>query len=399
MKIERVEIAANKMMLRKPFKIALGVITEVSNLTIKVITDTGDFGIGEATPEPLVTGETLEGCEAALKLLADALTGEDPRQLSRIHSIMNQCMKGNGSAKAALDMACYDLLGKSTGLPLYQLLGGQDNQVETDMTISIDTPEVMAENAQLFVEQGFTALKIKVGLDEKDDIERVKQIRAAVGPAIELRIDANQGWRAKQAIKMIEQLQKYDIAFCEQPRPIELADGYQDALPLPLFNSCSHFKQQIDFLKAEKYHTLTLEEVKDYYLQKKALPEKAVLLTFDDCYQSMREYAYPLLKEAGFKATAFVVSGWLFAEPSPYKPAVSKTLSRSELNEMSDVFEYANHTTHFHERKGMMGRSMWEPAEKFAADFMIFMIVGRQEIGVWVGDNEQKKIIRIRENL
>ena len=166
MKIERVEIAANKMMLRKPFKIALGVITEVSNLTIKVITDTGDFGIGEATPEPLVTGETLEGCEAALKLLADALTGEDPRQLSRIHSIMNQCMKGNGSAKAALDMACYDLLGKSTGLPLYQLLGGQDNQVETDMTISIDTPEVMAENAQLFVEQGFTALKIKVGLDE-----------------------------------------------------------------------------------------------------------------------------------------------------------------------------------------------------------------------------------------
>ena len=96
---------------------------------------------------------------------------------------------------------------------MYQLLGGQDNQVETDMTISIDTPEVMAENAQLFVEQGFTALKIKVGLDEKDDIERVKQIRAAVGPAIELRIDANQGWRAKQAIKMIEQLQKYDIAF------------------------------------------------------------------------------------------------------------------------------------------------------------------------------------------
>ncbi len=161
-----------------------------------------------------MTGETLEGCEAALKLLADALTGEDPRQLSRIHSIMNQCMKGNGSAKSSsrygFAMIYWE---KVQDFLLYQLLGGQDNQVETDMTISIDTPEVMAENAQLFVEQGFTALKIKVGLDEKDDIERVKQIRAAVGPAIELRIDANQGWRAKQAIKMIEQLQKYDIAF------------------------------------------------------------------------------------------------------------------------------------------------------------------------------------------
>ena len=82
----------------------------------------------------------------------------------------------------------------------------------------------------------------------------------------------------------------------------------------------------------------------------------------------MREYAYPLLKEAGFKATAFVVSGWLFAEPSPYKPAVSKTLSRSELNEMSDVLNTPIIRLTSHERKGMMGRSMWEPAEKFAAD-------------------------------
>jgi L-alanine-DL-glutamate epimerase-like enolase superfamily enzyme len=225
MKIEKIEVAANKITLRKPFKIALGVITEVSNLTITVVTDTGEVGIGEATPEPLVTGETLEGCEAALNLLETALIGEDPRQLSRIHGLMNQCMKGNGSAKAAIDMACYDLLGKSTGLPLYQLLGGQDNQVETDMTISIDTPEVMAQNAQQYVEQGFSALKVKVGLDEKDDIERVKQIRAAVGSAIELRIDANQGWQAKQAVKMIEQLQKYDIAFFEQPTQASDVDG------------------------------------------------------------------------------------------------------------------------------------------------------------------------------
>ncbi|MBR8699826.1 polysaccharide deacetylase family protein [Enterococcus casseliflavus] len=146
----------------------------------------------------------------------------------------------------------------------------------------------------------------------------------------------------------------------DQVRPIKVADGYQDALPLPLFNSTSHFKQQIDFFKAENYHTLTLAEVKDFYFRQQPLPEKSVLLTFDDCYQSMKEYAYPLLKEAGFKATAFVVTGWLFDAPQPYEPEVSRTLSNAELAEMSDVFEYANHTDHFHERKDQHGRSMWK---------------------------------------
>jgi len=154
----------------------------------------------------------------------------------------------------------------------------------------------------------------------------------------------------------------------DQVRPIKVADGYQDALPLPLFNSTSHFKQQIDFLKAENYHTLTLAEVKDFYFRQQPLPEKSVLLTFDDCYQSMKEYAYPLLKEAGFKATAFVVTGWLFDAPQPYEPEVSRTLSSAELAEMSDVFEYANHTDHFHERKDQQGRSMWETPAAFSQD-------------------------------
>jgi peptidoglycan/xylan/chitin deacetylase (PgdA/CDA1 family) len=186
----------------------------------------------------------------------------------------------------------------------------------------------------------------------------------------------------------------------DQPRPIDVADGYQDALPLPLFNSCSHFKQQIDFLKAEKYHTLTLQEVKDYYYQKQPLPEKSVLLTFDDCYQSMKEYAYPILKEAGFKATAFVVSGWLFSEPSSYQPEVSKTLSLAELSDMEDVFEYANHTSHFHERKGTMGRSMWEPADKFAFDLVCCnQIVAIQDVFAYpFGFYDQKTIKTLEEN-
>ncbi|WP_430611374.1 polysaccharide deacetylase family protein [Enterococcus sp. DIV0876] len=154
----------------------------------------------------------------------------------------------------------------------------------------------------------------------------------------------------------------------DHPRPIAVADGYQDAMPLPLFNSTSHFKQQLAFLKAENYHTLTLDEVKAYLFAQQPIPEKSVLLTFDDCYQSMKEYAYPLLKEAGFHASVFVVTGWLFDQPRPYDPDYSQTLSQTELLAMTDVFEYANHTHHFHERKGLKSRSMWEKPTDFATD-------------------------------
>lgn len=159
--------------------------------------------------------------------------------------------------------------------------------------------------------------------------------------------------------------------FSEQVRPIQVADGYQDALPLPLFNSLSHFKQQIAFLKAENYHTLSLAEVKAFYTEQKPLPEKSILITFDDCYQSMKKYAYPILKEAGFQAVAFVVSGWLFSEASPYNQEKSQTLSFEELAEMTDVFAYANHTAHFHERRGTVeSKSMWSTAEAFKKDLL-----------------------------
>nr|WP_249274550.1 polysaccharide deacetylase family protein [Enterococcus sp. 9E7_DIV0242] len=156
-----------------------------------------------------------------------------------------------------------------------------------------------------------------------------------------------------------------------QQRPIVVADGYEDALPLPLFDSLPLFKEQINYLKQEGFHSLRISEVRAFYEKGEPLPEKSVLLTFDDCYQSMKEYAYPILKEAGFQATVFVAAGWLFQTPSVYQPEVSKVLSQQELTEMIDVFEYANHTTHFHERRGTtQSRPMWESPERFKEDIL-----------------------------
>lgn len=157
-----------------------------------------------------------------------------------------------------------------------------------------------------------------------------------------------------------------------QQRPIVVADGYEDALPLPLFDSLPLFQEQINYLKQEGFHSLSISEVRAFYEQGQPLPEKSVLLTFDDCYQSLKEYAYPVLKAAGFQATVFVAAGWLFEKPSSYQPEVSRVLSQQELAEMKDVFEYANHTTHFHERRGTtQSRPMWETAERFKEDLIL----------------------------
>ncbi|MGM0124537.1 hypothetical protein IGI37_001915 [Enterococcus sp. AZ194] len=154
-------------------------------------------------------------------------------------------------------------------------------------------------------------------------------------------------------------------------RPIRVADGYEDSLPNPLYVSVAHFQEQINFLKEQNYHCLTLNEIKAFYEGGNAtsLPEKSVLLTFDDCYQSMKEYAYPILKAAGMKATVFAVKGWLFSEKDTYHPEYSQCLSVDEVKEMADVFETANHTTHFHKRRGTtLSQPMWETKDKVEED-------------------------------
>lgn len=224
-KIVSIDFQTQSIALKKPFTIALGTITQADNIFIKITTDDGIVGIGEAAPETFVTGETLTSCKAALEWLTQKLIGQNPLNIAKIHETMNREILGNGAAKAAIDIACYDILGKTANLPLYQLLGGHNDFVQTDMTISIDTPSVMAAEAKKHVELGFKAIKIKVGVDPIEDVTRILAIREAVGPTIQLRVDANQGWTPKEAIRAIERISPYDIAFIEQPVAAKNLDG------------------------------------------------------------------------------------------------------------------------------------------------------------------------------
>ena len=156
-----------------------------------------------------------------------------------------------------------------------------------------------------------------------------------------------------------------------QTSPIDVNQDYNDNLPAPLFNSLENFSEQMKYLYENDFHTLTLSEIKSYYYDNKPLPEKSVLLTFDDCYQSIGLYVYPILKKYQFKATLFVVTGWLNNIRRPFDPDKSVCMSEAELSEMSDVFQYANHTHSFHMRENQdTSKMMTAPDVEFIEDLV-----------------------------
>ncbi|WP_019153515.1 mandelate racemase/muconate lactonizing enzyme family protein [Robertmurraya massiliosenegalensis] len=204
----------------EPFIISYHTYENMPSVILELRTDDGLVGYGEATPDEHVTGETFDGVISALtKFLLPGMIGESPFQIEAIHEKMAQLLYGNTSAKAAIDIACYDLMGKKAGVPVYDLLGGRyHNQLEVPKVLSILEPEVMAKQAKAAKEEGYASIKLKVGTDAKKDVERIRAVRAAVGPHFSIRVDANQGWvTSAQAISVIRQTEEYDMDWIEQP--------------------------------------------------------------------------------------------------------------------------------------------------------------------------------------
>ena len=154
----------------------------------------------------------------------------------------------------------------------------------------------------------------------------------------------------------------------DSPSPIKVDQNYDDQLPAVLFVTLNNFEAQMAYLNNMNFHTLTLKEINDFYYMNSALPEKCVLISFDDCYQSLHHYAYPILKKYGFSAVAFVVTGWLNTESSAFDPKQSICLSEEEISQMSDVFEYANHTDTFHTRSSLTSNKLMETTQEAFAD-------------------------------
>lgn len=218
MKIKQIEFFKAKIKLKKPFITSLGRREFTTSIFVKIITNKDQIGWGECCPFPPILGETPETCFIVGRLIGEMLIDEDPRKIDRIHEIMDRSIYAHTGIKSAIEIACYDIAAKEANLPLYSYLGGKiDKTIKTDFTISLASVEAMTQDAIDQVSRGFETLKIKVGDDYQKDIKRLKSIRQAIGNNIDLRIDANQGWSQKDAIKCLKEIAGLNIQYCEEP--------------------------------------------------------------------------------------------------------------------------------------------------------------------------------------
>ncbi len=211
----------------EPFTIATGTMDYAQNIFIRVHTNAGFYGVGECSAFPAIVGETQDTCLIMAREFAKLWKDKDaldiPARLQDLHNFTAR----NTTIKSAFDMALYDIAAKNADLPLYRFLGGEKREVESDITIGIATPEVMAGKALIFKDSGAKILKVKLGKNAVEDVKRIKQIREAVGNELKIRIDANQGWSFDDSVFALQALDKYDVEFCEQP----MRTWYDDRLP------------------------------------------------------------------------------------------------------------------------------------------------------------------------
>lgn len=238
MTIKRIDLFAKTFQLRNPYTIAYDSITAAPNLLVRIETDNGLIGWGNAAPDAFVTGETIAQAEVLLTTtIMPALFGREARALSAHHEFLQQHAAQIPAACAAIDTALYDLFGKSVNLPLYKLLGWARPKILTSITLGIAAAAESVRQARELVRAGFRALKIKTGANWEEDAERIRAIRAAIGPTLALRIDANQGYTAEQALAFCRRVAGERLEFVEQPtaaKNIAALKAVRDSAQIPI---------------------------------------------------------------------------------------------------------------------------------------------------------------------
>jgi muconate cycloisomerase len=237
--IERIPV---RVPIRPEFQIrgSLGAHLQSPFLLLKVHTDEGVTGLGEVSCTPVWSGEdSITAGHIVGSFLEPALLNEDPRDIERLTAKMRRAVAGHPFTKSGLEIALWDILGKTAGLPVYRLLGGAVRQrIPIKMSVSGESPERAAELARWAMGQGLKALKVKVGIEPESDIARVRAVRDAIGLDVRLGVDANGGWSPRVAIATIRRMvDECGIYFAEQPvAPVDvqwMAD-VRRAVPIPV---------------------------------------------------------------------------------------------------------------------------------------------------------------------
>jgi len=236
MKITTISFKIEKIPLKTPFITALRRVEHVENLRICIHTDTPNIGFGAAPATKAITGEDLNSIQTNIKDVISPLLVNESFDLTRLLEILHNSSKGNNSAKAAVDMALYDLAAMQKDQNLLTFLGGTPTPLKTALTISLNPVDKMVEEAILAYGRGYNILKVKVGKDDGEDLARIQAIREAL-PEAKLLIDANQAWSVKRSLEIIKALAPLNIELIEQPVSGDDIDGLRTITtqsPIPI---------------------------------------------------------------------------------------------------------------------------------------------------------------------
>jgi L-alanine-DL-glutamate epimerase-like enolase superfamily enzyme len=226
MKICKIEVFKVNVPWRRKYVAFYTTVSEIEHAFVKIYTDDGVMGFGEVTSFLFFTGENTGTIVEVIKQLEPVIKGLNPFDLEKIAILIDKTVRFNNTAKAAIDFALHDIIGKKIGLNTIYFLGGKCiDKIPLSWSLSIGDPDEVAVEASEMLEKGFGTFNLKIGLNIDEDVERVRKVRKTIGDKPNIRVDANGAFTPMQAIQIIKRMEEYNLQYVEQPVPGWNIDG------------------------------------------------------------------------------------------------------------------------------------------------------------------------------
>lgn len=223
MKITKIEAIPFSIPYRKPLRFASGEVLAAEHVLVRVHTDDGLVGTAEAPPRPYTYGETQASIIGVIDtIFSPQIVGLSPLEREGVHARLNRTV-GNPTAKSAVDMALWDIIGQSVGLPVTDLLGGHGDRMRVCHMVGFAEPsEMVAEAGRMRDEYGITTFKVKVGRRPIEmDVAACRALREALGDGVDLYIDGNRGWTPADSARALRSMADLDLQFAEELCPAD----------------------------------------------------------------------------------------------------------------------------------------------------------------------------------
>ena len=218
MKISHIDVYKYNIELTNPTVVPIGVLDAANNVVLRITTESGKEGWGEASPFAPITGDTQESNFRNARSLGQSILGKDPLAIENRMDEIGAITIGEPSLRSAFDMALYDILGQVAQLPLYALLGGERRNLRTDYTIGMqESVTGTLDRLGECLAMGFNEVKLKVGRPGLADVEHVAAVRKHVGEGMAIKVDSNQGWDYQTAVANLQAMKPYNLQYSEQP--------------------------------------------------------------------------------------------------------------------------------------------------------------------------------------